>query len=66
MDEPVLKTLFAGTEKSSTQGTRGEKGSGLGLQLCREFATLNKGTIQVESKIHVGTIFMVSLPLYRT
>jgi signal transduction histidine kinase len=65
MEEQMLKTLFADAEKSSTAGTRGEKGTGLGIPLCREFAALNKGTIQVESKIHVGTTFMISLPLYR-
>ncbi len=64
MDQHMLKTLFVGAEKSSTPGTRGEKGSGLGILLCREFVTLNKGTIQVASQLRIGTEFTVMLPIY--
>jgi len=64
MHQQKLKTIFAVAETSTTQGTRGEKGSGLGIQLCREFAVLNKGTIKVVSELRVGTEFIVSLPLY--
>ncbi|MFK7972499.1 MAG: tetratricopeptide repeat protein [Bacteroidia bacterium] len=44
------------------KGTAGEKGSGLGLVLCHELATLNKGSIKVESELDKGSRFVVTLP----
>ena len=46
----------------SNQGTGGEQGSGLGLQLCFEFIKMNKGTYQIKSQIGKGTDFIFSLP----
>jgi len=57
-----LSTLFQLQEKKSTWGTDGEKGLGLGLQLAFEFATMNKGSIVVESEEGIGTTFTVTLP----
>ncbi len=47
---------------SSTLGTAKEKGTGLGLVLCKEFITKNDGKIGVESKLGEGSIFWFSLP----
>lgn len=58
-----LDTLFSLNEKISTDGTVGEKGLGLGLQLVVEFVALNKGKIDVVSEVGKGTTFTVSLPL---
>lgn len=55
--------LFKDYAVPSTQGTSGEKGTGLGLVLCKRFMELNKGTIRVESVRHQGTTFILSLPL---
>ncbi|WP_370088787.1 tetratricopeptide repeat protein [Ekhidna sp.] len=49
-------------EKESKQGTRGEKGSGLGLVLCKELVELNKGSIGVESSPGNGSTFKFNLP----
>ena len=47
----------------STLGTNNEKGTGLGLKLCREFLAINKGDISIKSNINSGTSIYISLPL---
>jgi signal transduction histidine kinase/ActR/RegA family two-component response regulator len=49
--------LFNFTTNTSTYGTEGEKGTGLGLVLCRDFVEKNDGTIWVESLYGKGTTF---------
>lgn len=46
----------------STPGTNGERGSGLGLILCKDFIKKNGGQIFVESEISKGTTFTFTLP----
>lgn len=57
-----MAKLFA-IDKSSEKGTAGEKGTGLGLLLVKELVELNKGNVQVESIINLGSRFTVSLPI---
>jgi signal transduction histidine kinase len=45
---------------SSTPGTQNEKGTGIGLMLCREFALLNGGEIWVESEEGRGATFYLA------
>lgn len=54
--------LFSKSLYYTTYGTNNEKGSGLGLMLCKEFVERNKGKIRVESKIGEGSTFIVTLP----
>lgn len=49
-------------ESKSRSGTQNEKGSGLGLQLCKEFVEKLGGDINFESTEGEGTIFQFSLP----
>lgn len=53
--------LFARGE--STCGTNNEEGSGLGLQLCKDFAVKNGGDVEVESVLGEGSTFSVLVPL---
>ncbi len=63
MTEDDTKKLFSIVEDTSSIGNSQEKGTGLGLILCKEFIDKNNGEINVESKIGEGTIFNVILPL---
>ena len=47
----------------TTYGTGGEEGSGLGLQLCQDFARKNGGDVMVESTEGEGSTFSVFVPL---
>ena len=47
----------------STPGTLKEKGSGLGLMICKNFVERNGGTLWVESKRGVGSRFIFTLPV---
>lgn len=64
MDKDKLQKLFISNTESS-KGTKNEKGTGLGLKICREFAELHKGSIMADSTPGVGTKIVVSFPKYR-
>ncbi len=55
--------LFKIESSFSTYGTNQEKGTGLGLILCKDFIERNNGTIYVESKVGEGTKFHIKLPI---
>jgi signal transduction histidine kinase len=46
----------------STPGTENERGTGLGLKLCRELISINRGVLSVESKEGEGSCFIITLP----
>jgi signal transduction histidine kinase len=48
-----------------TIGNSTEKGTGLGLILCKEFVEINGGEIWAESKWREGTTFKFKVPAYR-
>ena len=48
----------------TTYGTGGEEGSGLGLQLCQDFARKNGGEAMVESVLGEGSTFSFTVPLH--
>ena len=56
-----IDTIFHKGE--TTYGTGGEEGSGLGLQLCQDFARKNGGDCTVESVEGEGSTFSVLIPL---
>jgi len=55
------KTLFTNNVQSS-RGTDGEKGSGLGLLICKELAERQGGSVGVESEPGKGSRFILRLP----
>jgi len=57
-----LKKLFRIDMKYKTDGTSGEKGTGLGLILCHELTLKNNGAIWCQSEINKGTSFFFTVP----
>lgn len=62
MTESQIEKIFEPEINASFKGTAGEKGTGLGLVLCKRFVDLNHGDISVTSQQGKGTTFKVVLP----
>jgi len=56
-----LEKLFR-VDGYTTRGTNQERGTGLGLLICKEFVEKNGGRISVDSEVGIGTTFRIELP----
>ncbi|HZY39906.1 MAG TPA: tetratricopeptide repeat-containing sensor histidine kinase [Mucilaginibacter sp.] len=65
MSEDEVKKLFSINTHFSHSGTSGEKGTGIGLLLCKELVELNGGQLRVKSKLGKGSTFYFNLPLVK-
>jgi signal transduction histidine kinase len=65
MSAQDMDSLFNLDTHFSNSGTSGEKGTGLGLILCKELTELNGSKLLVQSKLNEGTTFTFKLPLAR-
>ena len=62
--DPLIKEkLFTGEHGVTSTGQGGEKGSGLGLILCKDFVEMHHGRIWVESEPGKGAKFFFTLPV---
>lgn len=64
METNRMKKLFTIDSTTVSYGTKNEKGSGLGLMLCKEFVELQGGKIWVKSVKDKGTTINFTIPLY--
>ncbi len=62
MSSAAIANLFELDRTVSAPGTRGERGTGLGLYLCRDIITRHGGTVTVESAPGTGSAFHFTLP----
>ena len=61
MSEDIAKKIFITDQHVTTRGTANEKGTGLGLMVCKEFVEKQNGKIWVESIEGQGTTFTFSM-----
>jgi len=62
MDGETIKNLFIFNKQNSKYGTDNEKGTGLGLILCKEFIQRHGGNIRIESEKERGSKFIIDIP----
>ncbi len=62
MDKGTLSNLFRIDVHNTALGTNEERGSGLGLILCKEFIEKNGGKIRAESELDIGSKFTFTIP----
>lgn len=65
MDQETINKLFSQNANVTTYGTNNEKGTGLGLPLCKEMVEKNNGRIWVNSLRRKGSTFHFTVPKYK-
>lgn len=60
--DSIVENLFSWETRVSDEGTKGEKGSGLGLLFCSEFVEAHGGRLWVKTKLNEGSSFFFTLP----
>jgi signal transduction histidine kinase len=63
MSSDYLQRVLKQEQVAIKTGTANERGTGLGLMLCRTFVAMNKGSIDIKSQEGKGTEFRIYLPL---
>lgn len=63
LSETKIKTLLKKSTAITQRGTEKEKGTGLGLLICKEFIAKNGGELQIKSEQGKGSVFSFNLPV---
>ncbi len=62
MEKEQILRILQGKENRSEKGTENEKGTGLGLVLCRDFIHRHHGSFHIESEPGMGSTFIIRIP----
>jgi signal transduction histidine kinase len=62
IDKSRIQSIFSSSDGIITSGTKGEKGTGLGLRICKEFIDKMQGKLWIESELNKGTTISFILP----
>ena len=62
MTDEVIQNLFKIESEESLPGTENERGTGLGLILCKEFVEENRGELTIVSEPEKGSTFSFTIP----
>jgi signal transduction histidine kinase len=63
ISQETLTKLFSNEHLVTSLGTAKEKGTGLGLKLCKEYVEKQGGVISVQSHLQKGTVFSFTVPV---
>jgi PAS domain S-box-containing protein len=64
MNDTLKDNIISGANYQSGEGTKGEKGIGVGLGLIKEFIEKNGGTLGIESSLGEGSMFYFTVPVF--
>ena len=62
MNQNQLQKILNGERSISMPGTDGERGTGFGMMLCRQFIEKHNGRLEVKSQLGQGTQFQITFP----
>ncbi len=62
MDEDTIKKVLNKSNIHTTKGTNGEKGTGLGMNMCLEFSQKNNCKFDIDSEVDRGTKVRLAIP----
>ncbi len=65
MSDEIRSSLFDPEHRPKRKGTKSEKGTGLGLLLCKEMVDIHHGEIDVRSEVSEGSEFIVTFPKFQ-
>jgi len=65
IDPRIMENIFKSEVKTTTVGTAGEVGTGLGLPLSKDIVAAHGGVLSVESTLGAGSRFIIELPKTR-
>ena len=66
IEESQIRKIFLLGKSSSSRGTHGEAGTGLGLVLVKELVEKLNWKIEVQSKVDFGSEFIITMPISET
>lgn len=63
LSQEMIERIMGTGDLISSRGTDGEKGTGVGLKLVREFTTAHEGNMRFENNAHGGAVVIIEFPM---